>query len=139
MKNINLILSCSFCVLLFLNSVQAKNRITNAATLQAFPSPRFTQIQPLDNSIGNLTLQKIIKTKLSKREHRDASKAPLILMSRKSSHQKQTKAWVNIYKSAKCGLLNGRYNQRESSSIASQYRHGFTLENRLNGLACWQA
>jgi len=162
MKNLSLLVFGSFCVLSFLNSVQAENGIINAVSLQALPSSRTILIQPLDDSIDNLALQKIIKIELSKRGYRVDSEAPLILMftthnqmgnwgstSRREifslqtqtgrGHKEKTNVRVNIYQSAKGGLLNEGNGQSDTSSMSNQYRLDVTLENQSNGSAYWQA
>lgn len=162
MKNLSLLVLSSFCFLSFINSVEAENGVINAVSLQALPSSWTIQVQPLNDSVDNLALQKVIETELNKRGYRVANEAPFILMftirdqiENRSSiskreifslqtqtgrgHEEKTKARVNIYQSAKGGLLNKGNDHREASSIASQYRLYVTLESQSNGKAYWQA
>ena len=162
MKIFNLPIRDTFCVLSFLNFIQAKNGVIKAVYLQKSLFSWITQVQPFNVSIYNLALQKIIETELAKKGHRVISQTPLILMLTTNTqienwgsnsrceiflfqnqtgrgHKERTKAWVIIYQSTKGGLLNEGNDKHQVSSMARRYRLNVNHESQSNGKVYWQA
>ena len=154
-----------FSVLIILSSIpwaSAEDGTINALSLRPLPSEKSIKVDPLDNSVDNLKLQKVIEAELRKSGYTISKQASLILSfstrdqigswnSGSSSHvfsletktgrghEERTKARINVFDSTTGGLLNKSKKQRQPSSTASQYRLDISIEDRATGKTYWRA